>query len=384
MKKQIYGLITAFFALSFLFSSCDKADNPATMGLPEVMANNFSLNTLDYIWYEECGELHSKLMAGKFTEVGEVIVKNDAVNLYITFEIYEAEIPNWFISETHLSITASLAEVPLTKDGNPQIGLFNYNNLGKTIENAGATVVFEPIPLVNLGNPSELVILAHAVVNDLGSTGCNEPSMDAFNVRLPATATAKFTYPGEGALSYLVTFISEGGILNGTHQGWCIDTDHYISLNTDLEVNVISTWDPNFIFRTDLVSYPENMDQVNWILNQGFVGTESPSGFGTFTFGDVQRAMWELLEETEGESSLGTWSQDRVDEIIAASIAGEGFEPQCGEFVALVLQPVNPDQQITLIPYPVSCFCDETSWAAGEDVGGNSWAMYFEYSVCTE
>lgn len=378
MKRPILGLITAFIAISFFFIACDKSNNPM---MPELKSEGFSLNTPDYIWYEGCGELHSKLMAGKYTEVGEVVVTNDANNLYITFQIKDSEVSKWFISETHLSVTGSLGEVPLTSTGNPQIGLFNYNNHGKTVENNGAAVVFDPIPL---NGATELVILAHAVVNNLNSTKCKKPSMEAFNVRLPATAKAKFTYQGEGALSYLITFVSEGGILNGTHQGWCIDTDHYLTLNTDLDVNVISTWDPNFINRTDLVSYPENMDQVNWILNQGFVGTASPNGLGIYTFGDVQKAMWELLEEKEGNSGLGTWSQDRVNEILSASVAGEGFVPKCGQYVGLVLQPFNTNQQITLIPYPVKCYCDETAWAAGEDVGGDSWAMYFEYSVCTE
>jgi hypothetical protein len=39
----------------------------------------------------------------------------------------------------------------------------------------------------------------------------------------------------------------------------------------------------------------ENLDMVNWILNQGFVGQSSPGNYGTCTYGDIQRAIWTLV-----------------------------------------------------------------------------------------
>ena len=44
-----------------------------------------------------------------------------------------------------------------------------------------------------------------------------------------------------------------------------------------------------------------NFDLVNWIINQDYVG--KPAGAARhYTYGDVQRAIWELIEENDGFS----------------------------------------------------------------------------------
>lgn len=68
-----------------------------------------------------------------------------------------------------------------------------------------------------------------------------------------------------------------------------------------------------------LVERWENLDLVLWLLNQQPVGEPSQLGEGCFTYGDVQVAIWSLLE-TEPLSNmggLGDWSQVRVDELLS-------------------------------------------------------------------
>ena len=75
---------------------------------------------------------------------------------------------------------------------------------------------------------------------------------------------------------------------------------------------------------------PGNLDLVNWIINQGFFGSASPSG-GTYSMGDIQKGIWVLIDD--GDFGVpGPWSPVHVQEIVDAALAsGEGFVPGCGE-----------------------------------------------------
>jgi hypothetical protein len=131
-----------------------------------------------------------------------------------------------------------------------------------------------------------------------------------------------------------------------------------------------------------LVEYPLNLPMVNWILNQDFVGKESTCN-GKFTFGDVQKAIWEVIEDDEWDGEpVGVWKQCRINEIVAAAYAnGDEYVPRCGDFLAVILDPVNPeDGQLCIIKVPITCSesC-ETAWNKGLDFPGGNWAMYFNY-----
>ena len=178
--------------------------------------------------------------------------------------------------------------------------------------------------------------------------------------------------------------------MTGVYDGWCIDTHHTIGNNTWYTANVSSSYE---------AGSPANMDLVNWIVNQHYVGEESPGGLGTYTYGDVQRAIWTLVDPNS-TSGLGSWSQARVNEILAAASAdGEGFEPGCGDVVAVILDPVNSQQitiaQTTFIEIGVPCEDrEETAWAGAwtgtegspgsfgdKFVQNSTWAGYFTYLI---
>jgi hypothetical protein len=108
----------------------------------------------------------------------------------------------------------------------------------------------------------------------------------------------------------------------------------------------------------------------------------------------VQRAVWALIEDHQSNSGLGAWSQCRVDEILAnAYTNGEGFEPDCGDVVAVILRPVGGQQvtiaQVSFAAVQVLCDAqDETAWAYGY-VGqqtnisqfNHGWGWYFKYKL---
>ncbi len=75
-------------------------------------------------------------------------------------------------------------------------------------------------------------------------------------------------YPGSD--SYFTTqIIGTETKLDGTYDGWCVDTDRVIYANTSYTVNVYSSYEA---LPVGLVEHPENFPKVNWIINQNYVG----------------------------------------------------------------------------------------------------------------
>ncbi len=155
--------------------------------------------------------------------------------------------------------------------------------------------------------------------------------------------------------------------LSGTFGSYCIDTDRKIKKGIVYSARVFPSYDS---LPSGLVEHPENLDLVNWILNQGYVGQPSPSG-EMYTCGDIQIAIWKLLEDELPDDVANTadpWDPNRVDEILADVYAnGEGFSPGSGGKYALILVPVDyadaeepnmdpskPVAQIFLIIVPAS------------------------------
>jgi hypothetical protein len=199
--------------------------------------------------------------------------------------------------------------------------------------------------------------------------------------------------------------ILDGGGLSGVHAGWFADLDRKMSLRTVYFAEIVSTLsighDGSIVpnpSAAKLIEYPDNLSSVNWVINQGFPGRNSTCG-GTFTDGDVQRAIWELLEDDQPTDGLQTWDQCRVNEIVAAATQqGYGYIPGCDDSVAVILNPVGHRgeniariaiAEIDLGTTSIGCQrrspgdC-ETAWAQslGGDIPfprGGGWGSYFEY-----
>lgn len=344
-----------------------KVDNGAVVsgtGDHGPMGLLFSV-ALDYDFPE------TTLIAGQNMDVGTVSVWDDGTTLYVVYTVSDP----WEITETHLQVTSDFDSIPTTKKNNPIPGQFDYT---EDHDPAVATFTYE-IPLADLGGTT-ISIAAHAVVQQFIGNDYHS-DLDGFAASLPDQVNMVVAYPGGD--SYFNTTVSDGD-LAGTYDSFCVDTDHTISPGTSYTADVYSSYED---LPAGTVEFPENLDLVNWIINQDFVGQPSACG-GTYTYGDVQRAIWELVEDTNSTSGLGSWSQCRADEITAAALAdGEGFTPGCDDIVAVILVPVNGAQitiaQSTFINAGGHCIVTpiyqvETAWGDGLDFLGKNWATYFE------
>ena len=89
---------------------------------------------------------------------------------------------------------------------------------------------------------------------------------------------------------------------------------------------------------------PENLDLVNWILNQGFEAS--------YSYNDIQSAIWQLVDDRGGIDTnwfeAGVQISAAAQEIVdAAEANGEGFIPD-GEFghkVGMIFQPVSGSEE---------------------------------------
>jgi hypothetical protein len=181
---------------------------------------------------------------------------------------------------------------------------------------------------------------------------------------------------------------------------------------------VYSSYDPNL--PACVIDVPGNLDLVNWILTRDYVGDSGPCG--PYTYGDVQVAIWLLLEDTAipgpalDPTYLGYTCDPNVQQILQdAQTYGEGFVPGGSDKYGLILVPVDyadaqypnmdpcdPVAQIFMIVVQASG--DETAWGAipkdhpldgdesnndandsyAYDFPGKNWAHYIIYPHPTQ
>jgi hypothetical protein len=228
------------------------------------------------------------------------------------------------------------------------------------------------IPLDDVGRGT-LYVAAHAVVEKPGGLECLEGV-------LPDEVTMAVTFARGYVCAYLPEVTVTGGTtLDGIYPGWCVNTGTDIN---ECEEYLAAVYSSCGSIPAGLIDHPENLDRVNWIINQNFVGSQSPGGYGTYTFSDVQRAIWILVDDNPDDPELWECDPDRVAEILAAAYEnGEGFVPGPGDLFAIVLAPEGG--QVIIIVVPVPCGeGEETAWGYGERfVPKGNWGTYFTYTV---
>jgi hypothetical protein len=321
------------------------------------------------------------LLAGQKYEIGRVEIDKSACPAGTMTVKYLITQPGWAIVSTHLHVADTCSDIPQA-NGNPIPGKFAYKNKSK-----------DPFEATYSNLPCRSLIAAHAKVVRVPSTG------DLIAYAGGDQVTFSVQHPYDGGPSYFpqVNITTPGG-LYGTYLGWCVDTGRRIDVNTPYCAKIASSYDPISQLGS-LIDKPENLDLVNWIINQDFVGKASAcldgSGNPTlFTYGDVQRAIWALIDDSQSSSGLGPWEQCRVDQIMAlAKKYGEGFIPGCGQKLAVILKPVTCGTdtinaqiiiaQVVIIEGMLPCGQDETAWGAMKcgdaykcPFPGKNWALF--------
>lgn len=350
-------ILTLLFTL-LLLTSCGQN-----------VLNSNPNNSIDRLFLTD-----TQFFAGQNIPVGNVTVKTDNGNLLVNYNIDNLQ---WCITEVH-----TYASIKTPKKAAP--GSFPYKQENLDCVQEYSEVI--PFSELKVSSGDTVYIAAHAVVNSVISYQSDLKNLLEDLNNLPVDIVHQ--HPSE--YSYFKTTVFGNDVLTGQFKGWCIDFDTGIYPGTDYQSYIYSSDSPE---AASLVEYPENFDLVNYLVNQNWPGKISPSN-GTYTYGDVQRAIWTLLDDDVGTSGLGIWSEKRVAYILAdAKANGENFEPTCGDEIALVVNPVAIKTQelgniaqatILVIPFPckpVLSQRNETAWAKGTSKFKTGWGSFFAYLI---
>lgn len=315
------------------------------------------------------------LVAGQHTVVGTVSVVEADGSLLVT---YDTSGSDWWLTEIHFEVSGD----PIS---NPAPGQFGFK---PTLDAPTQFFQFNVEPPTEsdvCGNGGEgYFYAAHAVVEEAIDSSYVDLSLPA----LPETVQFKLASSSD---SYVSTTVLDSDFFGDSpYEGWCIDEDRTIFLGQVYTAKVYSSYEQ---LPEGAVDNPEMLDEVNWIINQNLVGQTSLGCEGTYSASDVQQAIWYLLED-----ELKFIPTCKVSEIADAALAnGNGFEPECGETIAVVLVPVDTatheplDAQVTIITAQVTVIStetdcqpifggmEETAWACGDFIRpGKNWAMSFQ------
>ncbi len=75
--------------------------------------------------------------------------------------------------------------------------------------------------------------------------------------------------------------VQDDDVISGTWLGWCTDWGRLIEDGVNYQAKFYSSYSSSL--PEGLIDRPENLDEMNWVLNQHFVGVESSSGLGAYT-----------------------------------------------------------------------------------------------------
>jgi len=160
MKYLSLSFILVFVSLALM--GCDASDNPSITN----PSNGGSLRKVE-VGTLGSGASAQVLYAGQTINAGTVSyddIDTDSNGLDDALQICFTTTGGWELTETHFFIGASLADMPATKSGNPQVGLFPYNS-GNI---SGQTSYCIVIPVSTLGfscpGPEDYFVAAHAAV----------------------------------------------------------------------------------------------------------------------------------------------------------------------------------------------------------------------------
>lgn len=340
---------------AFLFSSTAQAVMMPSTGARRTLAEDF---------VHTCSV---PLVAAKHTTIGEVHAQVvDGTNVMVVFMVTDGYS---MLRTTHLYVGSKQPQ-----SSAPGRFPFKHADIRTDFD------VFT-IPLSTAGiKPGECFYVAAHAEADI-PVDFRPPDLDSFNDALPDSAVISVNYPGDD--SYLDATITQGGLLDGAYDNWCVDTDHEIGVGVEYAAQVLSSLEA---VSPDVIDFPWNLDLVNFVLNRGYTGSASTSA-GIFTWGDVQQALWTLIEDNVPQGGVGTepFDQRRVDEIVSEAYArGEGYQPGCNDIAGVLVHPTDEQglttAQVTILEVPLRCqpvLARETAWGMGSTRFKTGWGSHF-------
>jgi len=154
---------------------------------------------------------------------------------------------------------------------------------------------------------------------------------------LPAQIDLSISLTGS-PLDYQITVFDGAGtaddkLASDIWNGFCIDINGTLLLDTTVTANVYTSCDP---IPAGLIANPNNLDNIEWLINQNFNGASNQAGTDTYDVFDLQEAVWIL---SDGSS---TNNADANEIAQMALTMGEGFVAQDGDQVAVIFDPIAP------------------------------------------
>jgi VCBS repeat-containing protein len=187
-------------------------------------------------------------------------------------------------------------------------------------------------------------------------------TIDTINEGLPDTATVTYRFSNDGA--FQVDIDSDDPRLDTdgfTIDVFCVDFDTLFINGAQVETNIYASVDmqpdatPDQIdaLPDGIVPNEENLDLVNWILNQDFRNMDNGDGTGeTYTGGEIQDAIWFLTNDRPipDDTVFNPGGQANSQEIVdfalndinmdgVADGGAEGFVAGEGDLVGVILAP---------------------------------------------
>ena len=211
---------------------------------------------------------------------------------------------------------------------------------------------------------------------DMGIMGDTELScgLQLLEQSLPDKVTIN-GYASPGTDAYFNLKIEGDTNLDGIRQAWCVDEFNYIYNQKYTNVLVYSSYEalPAAVTTPEPsdvtppcgqgndahIDYPENLDLVNWVINNR----------AGYTYTEVQNVIWKLVEKCPAVPLTGN-----EQTLYNAALTHDGFQPDCGQMVAIILVPEDDAQvviaQVTAAQIKVPC-CPKIGDYVWEDTNGN-------------
>lgn len=149
ITKTVILMIVTLFALA----ACNT--NPLMPETPETEVLSFSVSP------KSVSNVQSSsypIWAGQNINAGNLIISNDADNLYITYSLTDG----WLLRATHLHIASSLNRIPMNRQGIPIPGQFAYK---KTHDPLVSEYTYQfSLADLSLNYGDEIFVAAHAEV----------------------------------------------------------------------------------------------------------------------------------------------------------------------------------------------------------------------------
>jgi hypothetical protein len=335
-------------------------------------------------------------------------------------------LPEPAIKNIYFHISDLFSEIPLKERGNPDTERFQYIHKFSP-DFKGPYFEFE-YTLPPDANNDGYYVAANADIYFYGGT-------EGFSFYLPDNLTEYEIFRNAPYSTYNIHFrYNSAGFLtdisDGIFTGWSTrpGVDYPDSENQYAYVFSVYETIPSFLSESEAIASPENLDLINWIVNnypngsnvnQYKYNTNSESeksrynindfstvgNTGIITSDDIQCAIWTLLNyenESEYLNSLPNLNLSNVWGIIRAALTSgnaDGYTPDCNSKLLALLVPfeenlpqtdktilleVNPEIYNKSIPCKTSC---KKVWADGK-LGANfpstsQWSTYFRWNINT-